>query len=65
MNIELDDNFMFLDETIDFEAEIVRLVEELSDEEKQLLLDSQDLPDCIVDALTVDANDTYNLKRIA
>ena len=61
----MNDDFLFLEETLDFEAELASALAELSEEEKESLLDSCDLPECLIEALQTKQENEYGLKRIA
>ena len=59
----LDDKNLFLDETFDFEEELVQAIGELTEEEKLLLLQSEDLPECILEVL--ERNSWHKLPKSA
>jgi hypothetical protein len=51
MELMFDKNNPLIDEDWDLEAELFEVLEELTDEEKNFLLETEELPDCIYEAI--------------
>ncbi len=51
MDFMFDENFPLIDESWDLDAELADLFKEMSDVEVDALLELEDLPECILDAI--------------
>lgn len=51
MDFLFDENNPLIDQSLDLEAELFDLVFEMSDAEKVALLESDDIPDCVYEAI--------------